>query len=80
MGDWKATNSSFFLGTRPRLSNLDILQFNEKRSELLGLSNGTVILEIEVKKKIEIIFWINKKNWKIILLLEIFNEKMRSLY
>jgi len=49
MGDWKATNSSFFLGNRPRLNNLDILQYNDKRSELLGLSNGTVVLEIEVR-------------------------------
>jgi len=54
MGDWKATNSSFFLGTRPRLNNLDILQYNDKRSELLGLSNGTVVLEIEVRNFIEI--------------------------
>lgn len=60
MGDWKYSNFSFFLGTQPRLSNLDMTKYHEKRSEMLGVSNGKVMLEIEVNKiYILILFLIN---------------------
>ncbi|KAL4429428.1 hypothetical protein ABPG74_021015 [Tetrahymena malaccensis] len=48
IGDWSYQNFQFYLGTQPRLANLDLTKYSDKRHEMLGVSNGKVIFEIEV--------------------------------
>ncbi|KAL4467988.1 hypothetical protein ABPG72_015858 [Tetrahymena utriculariae] len=48
IGDWSYQNFQFYLGTQPRLANLDLTKYSDKRHEMLGVSNGKVIFELEV--------------------------------
>lgn len=50
IGSWKAGSLDFFLKINPRLQSMDMItDFLEKRALLNSQSNGTVILELDVK-------------------------------